>query len=69
MSSPHKRHRERVPNLMAQSKKGVRHDTVLRPWSAMGALSTNKPRNEKKTWTTVPSTMSGGFNGGSSHRE
>ena len=42
MSSPHKRHRERVPNLIKQSKKGVGHDTVLRPWSAMGASSTNR---------------------------
>ena len=29
MSSSHKRHRERVPNLMTQSWKGVGHDTVL----------------------------------------
>ena len=28
----------------------------------------HKPRNEEKTWTTVPSIMSGVFNGGSSHR-
>ena len=28
----------------------------------------HKPRNEEKTWTTVPRTMSGGFNGGRSHR-
>ena len=43
------------------------HDTMLRPWSAIGSIE-HKPRNEEKAWTTVPSTMSGGFSGGSSQR-
>ena len=68
MSSPHQRHRQRIPNLMTQSKKGVGHDTLLRPWSAMGASSTNRV-TRRRLGQQCHRTMSGGFNGRSSHSE
>ena len=48
MSTPHKRHRVRVSNLMTQSKTGAGHDTMLRPWSTSSTNRVTRRRLEQQ---------------------